>query len=246
LKQAEAAMPAGASKMHDNAAHILIVDDDERLRRLLLRYLAETGYRVTAAADAAEARAHLAGLSFDLIVMDLMMPGESGLDLTTDLRRTNDVPILLLTAMGEPSDRIAGLESGADDYLAKPFEPRELVLRIESILRRASAAATPTPGRIALGPLHFDIERGELNSPAGPIRLTSAEIDLLRLFANNPGKTIGRAELLAQSGANSVRAVDVQITRLRRKIEEDPREPRYLQTVWGRGYVLWPDQTEDS
>lgn len=226
--------------MNDTAAHILIVDDDNRLRTLLQRYLREAGFRVSAAADAAEARAHLEGLQFDLIVLDLMMPGESGLELTRSLRARMDVPILLLTAMGEPSDRIAGLEEGADDYLAKPFEPRELVLRIEAILRRLRASDAH-PGTIRLGDLTFDIERGELTSGDGLVRLTSAEVDLLRLFAQNPGKTIGRAELLEQSGANSVRAVDVQITRLRRKIEADPREPRYLQTVWGRGYVLWPD-----
>lgn len=226
--------------MNDSAAHILIVDDDNRLRTLLQRYLGEAGFRVSAAANAAEARAHLEGLQFDLIVLDLMMPGESGLELTRSLRARMDVPILLLTAMGEPSDRIAGLEEGADDYLAKPFEPRELVLRIEAILRRLRASDA-RPGTIRLGDLRFDIERGELTCGDDLVRLTSAEIDLLRLFAQNPGKTIGRAELLEQSGANSVRAVDVQITRLRRKIEADPREPRYLQTVWGRGYVLWPD-----
>lgn len=229
--------------MEDTAAHILIVDDDQRLRSLLLRYLAESGYRVTAATDAADAKAHLSGLIFDLIVLDVMMPGESGLVLTNHLRqKKNDVPILLLTAMDEVPDRIAGLEAGADDYLSKPFEPKELVLRIESILRRSSAGdATPT--KLSLGNLKFDITRGVLTSSEGPVRLTSAEIELLRLFAKNPGKIIDRVHLLAQSGANSLRAIDVQITRLRKKIESDPREPRLLQTVWGRGYVLWPDET---
>jgi len=227
--------------MDDDTVHILVVDDDERLRRLLKRYLAESGYRVTAAANAAEARRQLEGLTFDLIVLDLMMPGETGLELTRDLRRTMQVPILLLTAMGEPADRISGFEHGADDYLPKPFEPRELVLRIDAILRRAGGG-DQMPAQIALGALQFDIERGELTGPEGAVRLTSAEADLLRLFARNPGKTIGRVELLEQSGANSVRAVDVQITRLRRKIEQNPKQPRFLQTVWGRGYVLWPDQ----
>jgi len=227
--------------MDDDTVHILVVDDDERLRRLLKRYLAESGYRVTAAANAAEARRQLEGLTFDLIVLDLMMPGETGLELTRDLRRTMQVPILLLTAMGEPADRISGFEHGADDYLPKPFEPRELVLRIDAILRRAGGG-DQVPAQIALGALQFDIERGELTGPEGAVRLTSAEADLLRLFARNPGKTIGRVELLEQSGANSVRAVDVQITRLRRKIEQNPKQPRFLQTVWGRGYVLWPDQ----
>ena len=227
--------------MEDGSVHILVVDDDERLRRLLKRYLSESGYRVTAAANAAEARQQLDGLEFDLLVLDLMMPGETGLELTRDLRRTMQVPILLLTAMGEPADRISGFEHGADDYLPKPFEPRELVLRINAILRRGGGAGERAPAQVSLGDLQFDVERGELTGPDGPVRLTSAEADLLRLFARNPGKTIGRVELLEQSGANSVRAVDVQITRLRRKIEQDPKQPRFLQTVWGRGYVLWPD-----
>jgi len=227
--------------MEDGSVHILVVDDDERLRRLLKRYLSESGYRVTAAANAAEARQQLDGLEFDLLVLDLMMPGETGLELTRDLRKRMQVPILLLTAMGEPADRITGFEHGADDYLPKPFEPRELVLRINAILRRGGGGGERPPAQICLGELEFDVERGELTGPDGPVRLTSAEADLLRLFARNPGKTIGRVELLEQSGANSVRAVDVQITRLRRKIEQDPKQPRFLQTVWGRGYVLWPD-----
>ena len=227
--------------MIDNAAHILVVDDDDRLRELLRRYLSESGFRVSAAADAKQAREAMTLLTFDLLVLDLMMPGESGLELTTFVRKNNDVPILLLTAMGEPQDRIAGLEKGADDYLAKPFEPRELVLRIEAILRRTSED-DEAPGEIWLDPLSFDVERGELNGPEGVVRLTSAEVDMLRIFARHPGKTIDRTELLERSGATSLRAVDVQITRLRRKIEIDSKEPRYLQTVWGRGYVLWPAQ----
>lgn len=224
-----------------SSAHILVVDDDERLRSLLQRYLSEAGFRVTTAAHAREAREKMAGLQFDLLVLDLMMPGESGLELTRDLRRTNSVPILLLTAMGEPGDRITGFEHGADDYLAKPFEPRELVLRIESILRRAGAGPE-APSRVRFGGLEFDIERGELTRDGRAIRLTSGEAALLRVFCSNPGSTIGRADLLAQTGAGNIRAVDVQITRLRRKIEVDPRTPRHLQTVWGRGYVLWPDE----
>lgn len=227
--------------MTDNAAHILVVDDDDRLRDLLRRYLSESGFRVSVAANAMQAREAMTLLEFDLLVLDLMMPGESGLELTEYVRRHNEVPILLLTAMGEPQDRIAGLEKGADDYLAKPFEPRELVLRIEAILRRAGDGHV-APVEIRLDPLLFDSERGELSGPDGPVRLTSAEIDMLRIFARNPGKTVDRTELLERSGATSLRAVDVQITRLRRKIESDPKEPRYLQTVWGRGYVLWPAQ----
>jgi two-component system phosphate regulon response regulator OmpR len=167
--------------MSDEAAHILVIDDDDRLRDLLQRYLGEYGFRVSTASSAAEARIALSGLSFDLLVLDLMMPGESGLALTKDIRRTDNLPILLLTAMGEAEDRISGLEVGADDYLAKP------------------------------------------------------------LFARRPGVTVGRAELLTQSDAGNVRAVDVQITRLRRKIEDDPKEPRHLCTVWGQGYVFWVD-----
>jgi two-component system phosphate regulon response regulator OmpR len=226
--------------MLEATSHILVVDDDTRLRALLKRYLSDCGYRVSVAENAADARAKLAGLRFDLIVMDLMMPGESGLDLTQDLRRNSDVPILLLTALGEPTDRISGLESGADDYLAKPFEPRELVLRIEAILRRAQAAA-PVPEACEFAGCNFDIEKGELRRNGELIHLTSGEGDLLRAFARSPGITIDRAELLDLSDAATLRAVDVQITRLRRKFEPDPKNPRHLQTVWGRGYVLWLD-----
>ncbi len=224
--------------MVDDATHILVVDDDDRLRSLLQRYLSECGYRVSTAGNAEEARTSLSGLEFDLIVLDLMMPGESGLDLTTDLRRTNDVPILLLTARGETDDRIAGFESGADDYLSKPFEPRELVLRIESILRRVQASGRSLK-IVEFGDCSFNIERGELRRNGNTVRLTANEIELLRVFSRNPGMTIDRIDLTAHSGDHGLRAVDVQINRLRRKIEPNPKEPRYLQTVWGRGYVLW-------
>ncbi len=222
----------------DSKTHILVVDDDDRLRDLLRRYLAESGFRVSTAADAVEARIKLAGLEFDLIVMDLMMPGESGLDLTRDLRRSNDVPILLLTARGEADDRITGLETGADDYLAKPFEPRELVLRIGAILRR-SAARGGHAQLVRFGDCEFNIERGELIRNGEVIRLTANEIELMRVFSRNPGVTIDRADLIHHGDASSLRAVDVQINRLRRKIEPEPKAPRHLQTVWGRGYVLW-------
>ncbi len=221
-------------------AHILVVDDDQRLRDLLRDYLTQNGFLVTTAADAAEARARLVGLEFDLIVLDVMMPGESGLELTVSLRSSSQVPILLLTAMGEAEDRIAGLESGADDYLAKPFEPRELLLRIGSVLRRAAPPAEAA-GEISFGDYCFDAQRGELREAERPIKLTSGEVALLRLFARRPGQTVSRLELSQQSGGASERAIDVQVTRLRRKIEPDPRNPRYLQTVWGEGYVLWPD-----
>ncbi|MDP6343830.1 MAG: response regulator [Alphaproteobacteria bacterium] len=226
--------------MTDRQVHILVVDDDDRLRELLRRYLGECGFRVSTAGSAAEAWAAMSGLVFDLIVMDLMMPGESGLELTRDLRQTSDVPILQLTAMGEAADRIAGLEVGADDYLAKPFEPRELVLRIEAILRRGGPRLPPQDV-VAFGDCRFDVERGELIRDGEGVRLTSGETEMLRIFARRPGTTIGRAELLAQSGAGNDRAVDVQITRLRRKIEPNPKEPRHLCTVWGQGYVFWSD-----
>jgi two-component system phosphate regulon response regulator OmpR len=223
----------------DDTSHILVVDDDARLRDLLQRYLAEAGYRVSIAGDAAEARCQLGGMRFDLIVLDVMMPGEDGLALTRSLRRSSDVPVLLLTAMAEAEDRIAGLETGADDYLPKPFEPRELVLRIEAILRRRPDAGGAT--EIALGPHVFDLERGELRRGADVVRLTSSEAALLRIFAGNPGRTISREELSRHAGEVGPRAVDVQITRLRRKIEPEPKSPRYLQTVRGQGYALWPD-----
>ncbi len=223
-----------------DSSHILVVDDDSRLRDLLRRYLTKCGFRVSTAADAADAWARMSGLTFDLLVIDVMMPGESGLDLARRLRATSDIPILLLTAMSETADRIAGLETGADDYLAKPFEPRELVLRIEAILRRGRDRRE-TPARVKLGDCDFDIERGELRRKNKMVRLTSSEAELLRTFARNPGNTISRSELMTQSGDATSRAVDVQITRLRRKIEPDPKAPRYLQTVWGQGYVLWPD-----
>lgn len=228
--------------------HILVVDDDGRLRDLLRRYLSENGFLVSTAADAAEARAKLESLAFDLLVLDVMMPGESGLDLTRDLRRagtrTGAVPILMLTAMAEAEDRIHGLERGADDYLTKPFEPRELLLRIRTILRRVNGA---TPAReaaapVLLGGLVFDAERLELRGPGRTVRLTEAEAALLRALAQNPGATLTRDDLAQRLDlTGNPRTVDVQVTRLRRKIEPDPRFPRYLQTVRGKGYALLPD-----
>ena len=219
--------------------HILVVDDDRRLRELLRRYLAEQGFRVTVAANAAEARARLDGLAFDLIVLDIMMPGESGLDLTAALRRDGGVPILLLTAMGEAEDRIAGLERGADDYLPKPFEPRELVLRIRTVLRRVPVEPPAAPREVNIGSLRFDLERKVLRRGVEEVRLTAAEAGLLDALARRPGVALSREELGRQTGGS--RTVDVQMTRLRRKIEADPRFPRYLQTVRGRGYMLQPE-----
>lgn len=230
----------------DDKPHVLVVDDDLRLRELLKRYLSENGFRVTAAADAADARRKLAAIEFDMMVLDVMMPGETGFDLTRDLRRTRDLPVLLLTAMGEAEDRIEGLETGADDYLTKPFEPRELVLRMTSILRRAQAApdpaVPPSTDRVAFGPFVFDLKRDELTRAGAIVHLTDSETVLLRCFAELPGRILSREDLVARNAVNGhVRTVDVQINRLRRKIEADPKFPRFLQTVRGRGYVLKPE-----
>ncbi|MEM7169365.1 MAG: response regulator [Pseudomonadota bacterium] len=223
-------------------AHILVVDDDRRLRDLLQRYLSEQGFRVTTGLDAADARAKLASFSFDLLVLDIMMPGETGLELTQSLRAISDVPILLLTAMGDASDRIQGLEMGADDYLTKPFEPRELVLRINAVLRRTVEPPAALPEKLHFGDFCFDLARDELSRENQPIRLTSAEISLLKALARQPGVPISREALTAASQVpGNARTIDVQVTRLRRKIEQNPKFPRYLQTVRGTGYVLMPD-----
>ncbi len=222
--------------------HLLVVDDDDRIRDLLGRFLRDNGFRVSSAADAAEARARLALMRFDLLVLDVMMPGETGYELTRDLRRHMQVPILLLTARSEPGDRIEGLEAGADDYLGKPFEPRELLLRIRSILRRSSAGDPGDTDWIRLGQRRFNVETGELISPDGVVPLTDSETILLRTFAASARMTLTRDELLRREAVNgSARAVDTQITRLRRKIEQNSKYPRYLQTVRGKGYVLVPD-----
>ena len=227
--------------------HLLVVDDDERIRALLGRFLRKNGYMVTMARDAAQARRLLAGLDFDLIVLDVMMPGEDGLALTRHLRTRLDTPILLLTAKGETEDRIAGLESGADDYLAKPFEPRELLLRIGAILRRVPVVELAQPKFLTLGALRYDSDKGELWNGDAPLRLTGTETALLRRLAASRGQPVSRAALIEDLGRgspdeeNGERAIDVQITRLRRKIEPDPREPRFLQTVRGTGYMLVVD-----
>jgi two-component system phosphate regulon response regulator OmpR len=236
----------------DTAPHLLIVDDDARIRTLLRKYLLRNGFWVTAARDAAHARRVLAGLSFDLIVLDVMMPGEDGIGLTRAIRAQSDVPILLLTARGAPEDRIDGLEAGADDYLPKPFEPRELVLRINAILRRTPAEGGETlrPQVLFIGALRYDLEKGELKRDDAPVRLTQTEAALMRLFAQHPGEVLSRETLVDHLGRDRAghgepigqeRAVDVQITRLRRKIEIDPKTPRHLQTVRGAGYMLVVD-----
>lgn len=224
-----------------NPPHILVVDDDDRLRDLLSKYLVEAGYRVSAAEDAQQADAKMAGIAFDLLVLDLMMPGENGLEFAARTRRTNSVPILMLTAMSEAENRIKGLEYGADDYLVKPFEPRELVLRINSILRRAPVEVE-IPREAQLGDFYFDIEREELWCGGDRVRLTTAETKLLKVLAVNPGAVLSRVELSRHTApGGGERAVDVQVNRLRRKIEPNPKLPQYLQTVRGQGYVLRPD-----
>jgi two-component system phosphate regulon response regulator OmpR len=235
----------GGAQMADDC-HILVVEDDPRLRERLARYLSGEGFRVTAAGDAAEARTQLRAINPDLMVLDVMMPGENGLDLTQALRleQHQDLPILLLTARGSPEDRIAGFEAGADDYLGKPFEPRELVLRIRALLRRAPPpAAMELPvGPVRIGDKEFDAERGELSDAAGPIRLTGGESALLTALAHKPNEVLSREEIAEALGMDDSgeRAIDVQVVRLRRKIEADPREPRFLHTVRGRGYILKP------
>ena len=226
--------------MSEIEPHLLVVDDDARLRGLLRRYLSESGFRVTTASDAAEARASLARFAFDLVVLDVMMPGESGLDLTRELRREGGLPVLLLTAMAEPEDRVNGLEQGAADYLSKPFEPRELVLRIRNLLQRQPAAGALR--EVRFGGHRFDVGRGELFRGGEAVHLTAAEAGLLASLAQRAGEAVSREELsLSAQFSGNVRNVDVQMTRLRRKIERDPRFPRYLQTVRGTGYVLKPD-----
>lgn len=221
--------------------HILVVDDDRRLRELLGRYLSENGYRVTAATDAGNARAKLRSMAFDLLILDVMMPGEDGVALTKSLRLNSEVPILLLTAMAEPDERIKGLESGADDYLSKPFEPRELLLRIRTILRRTPPPKA-APREVRLGVYRFDLEREILFAGAAAVALTNAEARLLKALASRPGETLSREALIAAAGIDAAsRVVDVQVTRLRRKIEANPKAPLYLQTVRGKGYALWPD-----
>ena len=222
--------------------HLLVVDDDQRLRSLLQRYLSANGFRVTAAADAAEARQLIRSIAFDGLILDVMMPGENGLDLAADLRAKGDVPILMLTARGEPEDRIAGLERGVDDYLGKPFEPRELMLRLSALIRRAHSNQAPPHREVRMGRCIFDPERGELKRGNKRVKLTGSEAQMLKLFAANAGRQFSRAALCTRLNIQLERTIDVQITRLRRKIEEDPKLPLYLQTVRGIGYVLVPDR----
>jgi two-component system phosphate regulon response regulator OmpR len=222
------------------ARHLLVVDDDNRLRRLLQRYLTEHGYHVTTAADADEAKASLRNFAFDLMVLDVMLPGQNGISLTSELRQDADLPILLLTALGESDDRVNGLSAGADDYLVKPFDPRELLLRIATILRR-SAPPAPSQGPLHFGPFTLDREAGVLRRGDERIHLTDAEASLLQVLAEQPGVPVSRSDLGRRSRVTgSDRAIDTQIARLRRKLEPDPRRPRNLLTKRGEGYVLKP------
>ncbi len=229
--------------METEQPHVLVVDDDRRLRDLLRRFLADNGFRVTVAGDAREARATVGSFAFDAIVLDVMMPGESGLHLAEDLRKKIETPILMLTAMGESEDRIAGFEHGADDYLVKPFEPRELVLRLKALLRRvARPAAANGADEVRLGAFRFRLDRLELFRGEERVKLTETEARLLGALARKAGSPMSREELAAETGAEGGdRAIDVQVTRLRRKLEDDPRGPRYLQTARGKGYLLLPD-----
>ncbi|WP_131119441.1 response regulator [Lichenihabitans psoromatis] len=240
----DATVPAdvlGASPA-DDAAHLLVVDDDRRIRELLSRFLRKEGYRVTLAQDAAEAAMHLKNLAFDLIVLDAMMPGQNGFDFAVQTRRDSQVPILMLTARAEAEDRVRGLEAGADDYLTKPFDHRELLLRVASILRRAAPRVVEDRERdrhIRFGPYSFAIDRGELRQGEEVIRLTDREREMLQMLAGSAGGTVSREDLAGSGVGANERTIDVQVNRLRRKIEVDPANPAHLQTVRGIGYRLF-------
>jgi two-component system, OmpR family, phosphate regulon response regulator OmpR len=222
----------------DDAPHLLLVDDDRRIRDLLSRFLCGEGYRVTTAMSAKDARAKLLGLHFDMLILDVMMPGETGFDLARFIRTSSSVPIIMLTARHEAESRIEGLQIGADDYVAKPFEPRELVLRIGNILKRTAPPPVETLEQIAFGPYVFHLERGELRQGEEVVHLTDRERDMLRVLAATPGETVPRGALTGGDGTANERAVDVQINRLRRKIERDPANPLFLQAARGIGYRL--------
>jgi two-component system phosphate regulon response regulator OmpR len=227
-----------AAKLSDDAPHLLVVDDDRRIRDLLSRFLAGEGYRVTTADNAKDARAKLTGLSFDMLVLDVMMPGETGFELAKAIRGQSTVPILMLTARDGAESRIEGLTLGADDYLSKPFEPRELSLRIANILKRAQPAVPPPVESVRFGPFVYHLARGELRKGEDIIRLTDREREMLRILTATPGETVSRLALAGNGGQVSERAVDVQVNRLRRKIETNPANPLFVQTVRGIGYRL--------
>ncbi|PXW55703.1 two-component system phosphate regulon response regulator OmpR [Chelatococcus asaccharovorans] len=237
-------MDVAQVELADDAPHLLVVDDDRRLRQLLTRFLNQNGYRVTAAATAAEAEGVLGHMVFDLLILDVMMPGENGFDFARRLRHGSDVPIIMLTARTESADRVEGLETGADDYLSKPFEPRELLLRIGNVLRRLSnegAESGPQREAVRFGEFLFRLDRGELRRDGEIVRITDRERDILTILANRAGEHVPREELAGHGGAASERTVDVQMNRLRRKVERDPANPAYLQTVRGIGYRLLVD-----
>ncbi len=227
-------------EIDENAPHILVVDDDDRIRTLLKRYLTDNGFRTSVAEDAAEARKLIAVFDFDLMILDVMMPGETGFEFTQKVRAASNIPIMLLTARGLPEDRIHGLERGADDYLQKPFEPRELLLRAATLIRRAQPFMKERQ-ELKFGDCIFTPGRGELRRAGDLIKLTSSELALLRALAQKPGEAISREALAEKASASMERSVDVQVTRLRKKLEDDPRTPIYLQTVRGVGYALLPD-----
>jgi two-component system, OmpR family, phosphate regulon response regulator OmpR len=237
-------MSTATKPLQDNASHLLIVDDDTRIRSLLSQFLKTHGYRVTTAESATDARRSLEGLSFDLIILDVMMPGENGFQFAERLRQTNAVPILMLTALADVNDRIRGLEIGVDDYLAKPFDPRELLLRIGSILKRVAAAPprdTVGPESVSFGPFRFHLAKGELADSTDVVRLTDRERDMMRLLAEARGDSVSREALAGPDSEANERTVDVQVNRLRRKVEKDPANPVYIQTVRGAGYRLVVD-----
>jgi two-component system phosphate regulon response regulator OmpR len=223
----------------DDAPHLLVVDDDTRIRNLLKQFLSENGFRVTVAGNADEARRKLRGLDFDLLVLDVMMPGETGVELTKSLRAEKNVPILILTALSETDSRVIGLEAGADDYLPKPFDPRELILRINNILRRGGPVSTPMVEQLVFGPYTFQLAKRELKRGGEVLKLTDREQEILAIFAGRAGETIPRHELVGNDSEVGERTIDVQINRLRRKIERDPSNPVWLQTVRGIGYRLF-------
>jgi len=234
-------MTAATFDALDRPPHLLLVDDDDRIRELLKRYLSQEGARVSAAGDAAGARKLLDSMDFDLLILDVMMPVEDGFSLAESVRRTSKVPIVLLTARGMPEDRIRGLQIGADDYVPKPFEPAELALRINAILRRSVSGRGEPPETVTFGPFTFNGARGELSREGAPVRLTESEVAMLRVLAARPGEVVSREELAKRTSNGQERSVDVQVTRLRRKVEVDPRAPVYLQTVRGVGYRLAAD-----
>lgn len=235
----ETIMETPTPPIADEARHILVVDDDTRIRELLTEYLSRNGYRVTAAESAGDARLKMRGLEFDLLILDVMMPKEDGVSFARSMRaEMHDVPILMLTALSELEQRIEGLEAGADDYLSKPFDPRELLLRVSNIVKRSSTPDPSVVEQVVFGAYTFVLAKRELKMNGEIVKLTDRERDILVRFTTVPGETIPRHELVADSTDVGERTIDVQINRLRRKIESDPANPRYLQTVRGIGYRL--------